>query len=341
MFTILKGTFLLCMVLALFTWFTYRAPKGSKAMGALAGAACVSFLVYSFHYYVSGDLLNIEFLRIVGDSAGNIGGIVAVALVLLAMGVSPVYSLMMAAACSDLGLVPGFIAGYIISFFAVKVEEKVPTGLDLLVMLVVLTPLTRLIGVCVAPLIDATLFQISEVINTATNANPLVMGIILGGIITVVSTSPLSSMALTTMMGLTGLPMAIAALGTFAIGFTNFIIFRKFKLGNKGTPYAVALEPLTQAHIIAANPLPIYIPSFVGGALTGIVVSLLGLINDAPGTTSPAVSPFIMFTFNEPSKMWIGIIASIVIGTVVGLAAVNVFKDKQLVEPKTEVQQAA
>lgn len=341
MFAIVKGTLLLCLVLALFTWFTYRAPKGSKAMGALAGAACVSFLVYSFHYYVSGDLLNIEFLGIVGDSAGNIGGIVAVALVLLAMGVSPVYSLMMAAACSGLGLVPGFIAGYVISFIAVKVEEKVPTGLDLLVMLIILTPLTRLIGVAVAPLIDATLVQISGVISAATDASPITMGIILGGIITVVSTSPLSSMALTTMMGLTGLPMAIGALGTFAIGFTNFIIFKQFKLGDKGTPYAVALEPLTQAHIIAANPIPIYLPSFVGGALTGIVVALLGLVNDAPGTTSPAVSPFVMFTFNDPSKMWIALVACAIIGTAVGLLAVKLFKNKEIVEPEVEVQQAA
>ena len=37
------------------------------------------------------------------------------------------------------------------------------------------------------------------------------MGIVLGGIITVVGTAPLSSMALT-LLGLTGIPMAIGAM---------------------------------------------------------------------------------------------------------------------------------
>ena len=38
------------------------------------------------------------------------------------------------------------------------------------------------------------------------------MGIVLGGIITVVGTAPLSSMALTALLGLTGIPMAIGAM---------------------------------------------------------------------------------------------------------------------------------
>ena len=37
---ILIGTALLLVVLALFTLFSYKAPQGMKAMGALANAAC-------------------------------------------------------------------------------------------------------------------------------------------------------------------------------------------------------------------------------------------------------------------------------------------------------------
>ncbi|WP_416906721.1 PTS sugar transporter subunit IIC, partial [Paraclostridium sordellii] len=40
--------------------------------------------------------------------------------------------------------------------------------------------------------------------------SPIIMGIIIGGFFTLISTSPLSSMALTAMLGLTGVPMAIA-----------------------------------------------------------------------------------------------------------------------------------
>ena len=41
------------------------------------------------------------------------------------------------------------------------------------------------------------------------------MGIVLG-IITVVGTAPLSSMALTALLGLTGIPMAIGAMAAFS-----------------------------------------------------------------------------------------------------------------------------
>ena len=51
---ILLGTALLLVVLALFTLFSYKAPQGMKAMGALANAACASFLVEAFHFSLFG-----------------------------------------------------------------------------------------------------------------------------------------------------------------------------------------------------------------------------------------------------------------------------------------------
>ena len=40
---ILIGTLFLIVVLVLFTLFTYRAPNGMRAMGALANAAIATF----------------------------------------------------------------------------------------------------------------------------------------------------------------------------------------------------------------------------------------------------------------------------------------------------------
>lgn len=39
----------LLLVLGLFTLFSYKAPNGMKAMGALANTACSSFLVEAFN----------------------------------------------------------------------------------------------------------------------------------------------------------------------------------------------------------------------------------------------------------------------------------------------------
>ena len=63
MVQILMGTALLLVVLALFTLFSYKAPQGMKAMGALANAACASFLVEAFHDSLFGTQMGVEFLK--------------------------------------------------------------------------------------------------------------------------------------------------------------------------------------------------------------------------------------------------------------------------------------
>ena len=63
---VIKGVVLLFVVLGGFSLFSMKAPKGMKAMGALAGAATASFLVEAFQLYVGGDLFGIPFLGEVG-----------------------------------------------------------------------------------------------------------------------------------------------------------------------------------------------------------------------------------------------------------------------------------
>lgn len=55
MLTIIKGVSLLFLTLVLFSLFSFKAPKGDKAMSGLAGAAIASFLVEAIHKYISGD----------------------------------------------------------------------------------------------------------------------------------------------------------------------------------------------------------------------------------------------------------------------------------------------
>src|SRR5699024_1254429 len=297
---IIKGTLLLLIVLALFTIFNHKAPRGMEAMGALASAAIATFLVEAFQRYVGGDLLNIEFLGEVGDAAGGMGGVAAAALVAIAMGVSPVYALMLGVSCAGLGLIPGFIAGYLMSFIVRKIETKVPDGLDLIVTIIVAAPLARILAVCADPLVDLTLLNIGGIITQTTDANPIVMGIILGGVITVVATAPLSSMALTAMLGLTGTPMAIGALAVFGSSFLNFVFFHRMKFGNRKTTISVAIEPLSQVDIISANPIPIYVTNFLGGATSGIFIALSGMVNGATVQATPIVGLAVMCGFNDP-----------------------------------------
>ncbi|MBN8250125.1 PTS sugar transporter subunit IIC [Priestia flexa] len=341
---ILKGTALLLLVLFLFWLFSNKAPYGMKAMGALASGAVAAFLVEAFQLYVGGDLLNIKFLGEVGEAAGGMGGVAAAALVALALGVSPVYALMMGVVCSGLGLLPGFFAGYIMAFAMKVVEKKAPAGLDLLGAILVIAPLTRLIATGISPLVDATLLNIGSIIKETANANPILMGIILGGVITVVATAPLSSMALTAMLGLTGLPMAIGALAVFGSSFMNYVLFDRLKFGDRRTTISVAVEPLTQANIISANPIPIYVTNFVGGAVGGVIVSLFGLVNDATGTATPIAGLAVMYGFNDPIKVTICAALCAVGGAVIGYIGSIVFKNfniKTVAELEQETKEAA
>ncbi|MDZ4994562.1 PTS sugar transporter subunit IIC [Clostridium perfringens] len=327
---VLIGTGLLLLVLGLFTLFSYKAPQGMKAMGALASAACASFLVEAFHSSFFGDVLNIEFLKKVGTANGNLGGVAAAILVPLALGVSPVYAVLIGLSCSGLGILPGFIAGYLMSFIVKFLEKKLPGGLDLIVIIIFASPLTRLIGDCMTPIVDSTLLKIGQVLVASADSNPIIMGIILGGIITVVATAPLSSMALTAMLGLTGAPMAIGALSVFGSSFLNFVLFSKMKFGSKKDTISVAIEPLTQADIITANPIPIYITNFIGGALCGIIIVIMGLTNMSPGTATPIAGFAVMFAYNPAFKVLLTALGCVVVSAGSGYLGYMVFKNHKI-----------
>ena len=288
---ILKGTVLLLIVLAGFSLFSLKAPKGMKAMGALAGAATASFLVEAFQYYVGGDLLGFAFLKDVGAAA---------ALVPIALGVNPTYAILVGVSVAGYGILPGFLAGYVLSFIVPQIEKRVPQGLDLIVTICFAAPLSRAIAMYSSPLVNSTLLNIGGILESASHASPVLMGIILGGIITVVATAPLSSMALTAMLGLTGTPMAIGALSVMGSSFMNGVFFHRMGFGDKKTTIAVAIEPLTQADIISANPIPVYVTNFIGGALAGTIVALYGLVNQATGTATPIAGLMVMYGFNNP-----------------------------------------
>lgn len=297
---IVKGVVLLLIVLAGFSLFSLKAPKGMKAMGALAGAATASFLVEAFQYYVGGDLLGFAFLKDVGAAAGSMGGVAAAALVPIALGVNPTYAILVGVSVAGFGILPGFLAGYALSFIVPQIEKRVPQGLDLIATICFAAPLARAIAMFSSPLVNSTLLNIGGILESASHASPILMGIILGGIITVVATAPLSSMALTAMLGLTGTPMAIGALSVMGSSFMNGVFFHRMGFGDKKTTIAVAIEPLTQADIISANPVPVYVTNFIGGALAGVIVALYGLVNQATGTATPIAGLMVMYGFNHP-----------------------------------------
>lgn len=326
MITIISGTALLLVTLAGFSLFSLKMPKGQAAMSGMADAAVATFLVEAILSYIAGDIFGIAFLKDVGVTSGTMGGVAAAAMVPISMGVSPVLSLCAGVAVGGFGILPGFIGGYVVGLIAPALEKKLPEGPNIIVGSLVVASIARGVAVFVDPGVTKVLTIIGSTITEATNTSPILMGFILGGIIKMICTSPLSSMALTAMLSLTGLPMGIAAIACFGGSFTNGMIFKRLHFGNNGNVIAVMMEPLTQADIVTTHPIPIYCSNFFGGGFSGVAAALLGIVNNAPGTASPIPGMLAPFAFNPPVKVIIALVIAAICGTIAGFVGSIVFK---------------
>lgn len=323
---IIKGMGLLLLTLGLFSVFSMKAPKGNEAMSGLANAAVATFLVEAIHKYISGDFLGLEFLGHVGEASGSLGGVAAAGLVALSMGASPVLAIAGAVALSGFGILPGFIAGYAIGIIAPYLERKLPEGIDVILGALLLAPLARGLAVVSDPIVNSTLVSIGSMISTAAEQSPLVMGFLLGGIMKVICTSPLSAMALTAMLSLKGLAMGIAAIACFGGAFSDGVVYKRLGFGDKSGAIGIMLEPLTQAHIVTRNPLPIYSSNFFGGGIAGVFAALFGIVNNAPGTASPIPGLIAPFGFNDPINVLLALVCGALGGCLSGFVGSQVFK---------------
>lgn len=340
MFTIISGVGLLLLTLAGFSLFSMKAPKGSEAMSGMANAAIASFLIEAVHKYITGDLFNLEFFQTLGSTSGSLGGVAAAISVPLAMGANPVLAVVAGVAVGGYGILPGFIAGYAVGLIAPVLERKLPEGLNIIAGALMIAPLARIITILVDPAVNATLVKIGGTISAAADQSPLVMGFLLGGIMKMICTSPLSSMALTAMLGLNGLAMGIAAIACVGGSFTNGIIFHRMGFGDRSNVIAVMLEPLTQANIITKHPIPIYGSNFFGGGLSGIAAAAFGIINNAPGTASPIPGLLAPFAFNSPLNVIGALAFAVAGGSLAGFVGSIVFKKLMSKETKQADAQA-
>ena len=151
----------------------------------------------------------------------------------MALGVSPVYAFMVSLPLYGQSILPGFIAGYLIAFLIRLMERKISGGFDMIVILFIGPVLTYAFSMWSSGPIDGLMMQIGETINIAAETSPIIMGFLIGGLLTVVSTAPISSMAVSAMINMTGGPMAIAGLSIFGTAACNYLIFRRLKIGDQ------------------------------------------------------------------------------------------------------------
>lgn len=341
---IILGVLVLLAVIAIMTLFTFKAPNGKKAVGALSGAACATFLPQAFLSYAIGGVFHIDYIKQIGDVMGGLGGLAAGTLVPLAFGISPVFAVLLGISLLKFKLLPAFIAAYLVSFLIKQIQKRVTDGLDLIVIVLVGPLLVNLVAGWISPGVLVVLHMIGDTIIAAEHGNPYVMGAVLGGIIPLVGMTPLSSMVLTSLIGLTGVPMAIGALGCTGNSFLNFSFFRKMKFGNRSTTLAVAIEPLTQIDVISANPIPIFVTNAVSGAVNGIIVTAFGLVVNVTGMATPWAGLIVVLGMNPVVKVLTAVALILINSTVwayLGSWAFRNFKIHTVEEIRADEAQTA
>ena len=323
---ILLGVGTLVVVLIIMTLFLKFAPYGKEGLQALSGAACATFLPQAFLSYAIGGIFHIKFLQEIGDLAGSLGGIAVGILACINLGVSPVFSVIVGLVLKDFSLLPAFIAAYLTAFVIKFIEKKVPEGLDLIVVIFIAPALVYGLASLINPSVTAVLNQIAKAVNSVGDSSPYALTIILGLIIPVTSMTPLSSMVLASILGLTGLPMAIGAIVCTGASFVNFTLFNILKIGDKPNRFAVFIEPLTQIDLIAKYPLQLYGTNAIIGVVNACIVTFSGLVINVKGMATPIAGAIVLFGFNNAVTSIITIITVGIVSVVLAFVMSSIIK---------------
>ncbi|MBI5973119.1 MULTISPECIES: PTS sugar transporter subunit IIC [Staphylococcus] len=329
---IILGVGTLVLVLVVMTLFLNFAPYGKQGLQALSGAACATFLPQAFLSYAIGGVFHIEFFQTIGDLAGSLAGVAVGILTGLKLGISPVFAVIVGLVLHDFKLLPAFIAAYIISFGIKFVEKKVPEGLDLIVVILFAPAIAFGLATVISPGVMAILHQIGGAVTSVGDSNPYALAVILGLVIPVTGMTPLSSMVLTSLLGLTGVPMAIGALTCTGSSFVNFVLFNRLNIGGKSKAFAVCIEPLTQIDLIAKYPVQLYGTNAIIGVVNACIVTFSGLVIGVKGMATPIAGAIVLFGFNDAVRSVITIIAVAVVSIVLAFIFSTLIKKFNLMD---------
>ena len=173
----------------------------------------------------------------------------------------------------------------------------------------------------------AVLTQIGGAVTSVGDSNPYALAIILGLVIPVTGMTPLSSMVLTSLLGLTGIPMAIGALTCTGSSFVNYVLFSRLNIGgSKSKAFAVFVEPLTQIDLIAKYPLQLYGTNAIIGVVNACIVTFSGLVIGVKGMATP-IGAIVLFGFNDATKSIITIIVVAVVSVVLAFIFSTLIKN--------------
>lgn len=245
------------------------------ALGSMAQGLFASLLIGTILNTI-GQQFNIPFLsETVWPIANSMTGSAIGVAVAYALGAPPLVlfsSTITGTAGNALGGPAGaFVAALIGTEFGKLVSKE--TKLDIIVTTGTTILSGVLVGSIIGPIIGALMTAMGDVVMYATELAPFAMGIIVSVIVGVVLTLPLSSAALSMMLGLEGIAAGAAMAGCCAhmIGFA----FMSFKENGWGGVAAQGLgTSMLQVPNLVRNPW-CWLPPIIVSAITGPLSTVL------------------------------------------------------------------
>ncbi|WP_456276096.1 PTS transporter subunit IIC [Bacillus sp. AK128] len=163
---------------------------------------------------------------------------------------------------------------------------------------IILTPLTTIVvGFSVAtfigPPIGDLMTSFGDLINWSTKQQPLILGVLVAVLMGLALTAPISSAAISLMLGLEGVAAGAATIGCAAqmVGFA----ISSYRENGVGGLFAIGLgTSMLQVGNIIKNPLILIPPTIAGALLAPFGTMLFPMLNNAAGAgmgTSGLVGP--------------------------------------------------
>lgn len=215
---------------------------------------------------------------------------------------------------AEKALTAGPAGAFVAVLLAIELGKLVSkeTKVDIIVTPVV-TIFTGLgIAKLVCPAIAWAMYRLGDFINTTTELQPILMGIIISVVVGIILTLPISSAAICAMIGISGIAGGAAAVGCCAqmVGFA-VISFRENKWG--GIVAQGLGTSMLQMGNIVKKPI-IWVPATLASAVTGplsTVIFKLECEGAAAGMgTCGLVGPLGIFsaTAEKDTMFWIGLL---------------------------------
>lgn len=304
------------------------------AMGAMAQGLFASLLLGTILNTIGTNVPGCEFLSKIAAFAQNgyvVGAAIgiAVAAALSAQGLLLYTSAVVGAigymtgdvihvvadgAAKDITYTAGPAGAFVAVIVAVEITKLVykSTKVDIIVTPLASTLIGYGISILICPLIARAMYWLGDFINTATEMQPFVMGVIISVVVGIILTLPISSAAICAMIGIAGIAGGAATAGCCAqmVGFA-VMSYRENRVGGL-VAQGLGTSMLQMGNIMRRPQ--IWLPTILASAITGPISTLVfGLKNAGVAAgmgTCGLVGPLgILSTMeNIGSFEWLGIV---------------------------------